>query len=323
VRIATTRLPCIAITLFVALCLLALGLGAASAHDEVAIAVHHAYGTQRSFLIEGRVAERRNGREYRPADSWLTNLRRSLGSLRTEELKGAPLRLTFGMRTWELQTDGDGYFKLRSETPPAVASGWQPVFVEVVGDPVRAEAQLLVVPDGETIGIISDVDDTVLVTEVSDRSRMLAHTFLENPLQRQPFVGMALLYRSIVARNASPDIAPVIYLTGSPRQLLPAISAFLQHNGFPAGPIVAKKVTDGDGGDPLLDQEGYKRDHIESILKDLPDVRFVLSGDDGERDPEVYRAVRERHPTRVEAIYIRHVSRDPARLVYEGQLPPP
>lgn len=306
-----------------AICALVPGRGSASAREEVAVSFHHAYGTPRLFVVEGRVAERRDGREYRPADSRFTNLRRSLGSLRTEELKGAPLRLTFGAGTWELNTDEEGYFALRSATPPGTATGWQTVLVEVVGGPARAEARVLIVPDDEMIGIISDVDDTVLVTEVGDRSRMLTHTFLENPLQRRPFAGAAAFYRSILARNAKPDIAPVIYLTGSPRQLLPAIRAFLEQNDFPAGTIVGRKVTDGGGGDPLLEQERYKLEHIESILADLPGVRFVLSGDDGERDPEVYRLVRERHPARIEAVFIRRVGKDAGRPVYEGQVPPP
>jgi phosphatidate phosphatase APP1 len=320
VRTAASRLLCIAL---VASCGLTLACGAADARDEVAVSVHHAYGTQRRFVVEGRVAERRGGREYRPSDTWLANVRRTLGSLRTEELKGAPLRLTFGVRTWALRTDDDGYFALRGETPPGVTSGWQSVLVEVVGDPARANAPLLVVPGGQIIGLISDVDDTVLVTEVGDRSRMLAHTFLENPLQRQPYAGAAAWYRSIIARNALPAAAPVIYLTGSPRQLLPAIRTFLEHNGFPAGPIIGRKITDGDGGDPLFDQERYKLEHIETILEDLPDARFVLSGDDGEHDPEVYRRVREKHPARIEAVYIRRVSGIPGRPVYEGQLSPP
>lgn len=312
--------PC---SVLVAFSVLVLCSGRASARDEVAITVHHAYGTQHRFVVEGRVAERRDGHEYRPTDSWFANLRRSLGVLRTDELKGAPIRLTFGARSWQLRTDEDGYFALHDGTPSGVPPGWQPILVEVAGDPARVEGQLLVVPDGELLGIISDVDDTVVVTEVGDRSRMLAHTFFENPLQRKPYAGTAALYQSIVARNARPGAVPVFYLTGSPRQLIPAIRAFLEHNRFPAGPIIARKVTDGDGGDPLADQERYKLKHIEAILADLPGVRYVLSGDDGERDPEVYRAVREKHPSRVEAVYIRRVSGNPARLVYEGQQPPP
>jgi phosphatidate phosphatase APP1 len=134
---------------------------------------------------------------------------------------------------------------------------------------------------------------------------------------------MATLYRGILARNALPAAAPAIYLTAAPRQLQPAIADVLEHNGFPRGPILAKKITGDTGGDPLLDQERYKLDRIERILCELPDVRFVLVGDDGERDPEVYHAVQTSHPARVEAVYIRQVSVKPGRPTYPGQVPPP
>jgi phosphatidate phosphatase APP1 len=190
-------------------------------------------------------------------------------------------------------------------------------------DGARAEAALLIVADENRVGIISDFDDTVVVSEVPDRSRLAGHTFLENYLQRQPVDGMAAVFRDILSRNPVPEAAPAIYLTASPRQLQPAIAAFLAHNGFPPGPILAKKVSDGRDGDPLLDQQRYKLERIERILADLPGLRFVLVGDDGERDPEVYDAVRARHPARVEAVYIRRVAGDPARATYPFQKPPP
>ena len=296
--------------------------GDAFGRDEIAVAVHHAFGTRRHFIIEGRVLEREDGREVRPGDSQTTNFLRTVRSLHAEEQKGVPLCLRFADHTWELRSDSEGYFALKGETPPQAAPGWHSVLIEVPGNPAHTEAKVLIVPDGETIGIISDIDDTVVFSEVGDHTRLLAHTFLENPLQRRAVPGVAAHYRGIAARNAHPESAPVIYLTAAPRHLLPAIGEFLAHNNFPVGPIIAKKVTVG-GGDPLLDQERYKLERIEAILDELPDVRFVLSGDDGERDPEVYRKIREKHPSRVEAVYIRRVSGDPSRPTYEDQLTPP
>lgn len=296
--------------------------GAAHARDQAEILLHHAYGTTRSFSLEGRVAERGDAPAARAGDSRIRNLRRILGALRVEEKKHLSLRVTFAGRTWAVRSDGEGYFTLRGATPERARPGWNPVLVEVTGGTTRAEAGLLVVPEGVTLGIISDFDDTVVVSEVPDRSRLLAHTLLENPLQRLPVAGMADLYHEIVGRTAQPEAAPVIYLTASPRQLQPGIRAFLERNGFPPGPIIAKKLSDGGGGDPLFDQERYKIDHIERILEDLPAVRFVLVGDDGERDPEIFRTIRARHPARIEAVYIRRVSPDPRRPSYPGQVPP-
>ena len=296
--------------------------GAASAHDTPGIQVHIAYGTPRAFTIEGRIAERQDGPEARSDDSRLRNLGRTMRSLRVEAQKNAPLRVTLAGGTWTISSDADGYFALRGETPPDVRPGWNRLLVETADAAARADTELLIVPPGNTLGIISDFDDTVVVSEVGDRSRLLEHSLLENFLQRLPVAGMADFYRGILARNPVPEAAPVIYLTASPRQLQPGIRAFLARNGFPRGPIVAKKITDGDGGDSLLDQKSYKTARIERLLEDLPAVRFILVGDDGESDPETYRSIRDNHPTRIEVVYIRRVHPDPRRRTYPGQFQP-
>ena len=290
----------------------------AAARDELEIAVQHGYGTSRAFTVEGRVAERRTSREARADDSRLRNFWRRLRLLFADEEKGAALRATFAGATFAARTDGEGYFTIGGATPRDAAPGWNVLRIETADGAARTDAEILIVPAENTLGIISDVDDTVVVSEVPDRSRLLQHTLLENYLQRRPAAGVAELYRAVAARNPRPAETAVVYLTASPRQLVPAIRAFLEHNGFPRGPIVAKLVSDGKS-DPLFDQEKYKTERIERILADLAPVRFVLSGDDGERDPEVYRAIRERHPDRVEAVWIRRVSPDPARPVYPGQ----
>jgi phosphatidate phosphatase APP1 len=296
---------------------------AAPARDAPEIQVHFAYGTPRSFTLEGRIAERQGGPAARGDDSRLRNLGRNVRSLRVEEQKRVPLRVRLADGTWEVRSDADGYFTLRGDTPPQAFPGWNPALVESADGTTRADTELLVVPPGDTLGIISDFDDTVIVSEVGDRSRLLGHSLLENYLQRRPIAGMADFYRGILARNPVPEAAPVIYLTASPRQLQPGIRAFLARNGFPRGPIVAKKVSDGAGGDPLLDQKGYKTARIRRILDDLPTVRFVLVGDDGEDDPEIYRTIRRDHPSRIEAVYIRRVNPKPGRRSYPDQLQPP
>lgn len=295
---------------------------AAGAGDQTEILVYQAYGTPRAFTLEGRVAERQGRRAARGADSWSTNLWLSLRSLRVSEKKDIPLRLTFASSSWTVRSDTEGYFAVRADTPPQARPGWNPVRIAGADGGAWVDAQVLIVPERDTIGIISDFDDTLILSEVTDRSRLLEHSLLENHLQRRPIEGMAALYRAILARNPLPDAAPVFYLTASPRQLEPGIRAFLERNGFPPGPIVAKKVSDRDG-DPLFDQERYKIERIERIFEDLPSVRFILVGDDGERDPETYSTIRARHPSRIEAVYIRHASPDPGRRSYPDQMPPP
>jgi phosphatidate phosphatase APP1 len=175
------------------------------------------------------------------------------------------------------------------------------------------------VPPVNVHGLISDVDDTIVVTEVTSVRRMLSNTLLRNPLQREAFPGMAALYRRLADRNVDPAAAPVFYLSASPRQLHFAIETFLGHNAFPQGVLITKRVTNDETSEPLRDQAAYKKAKIEDILARLPHVRFTLIGDDGERDPEIYRDVRNAHPDRIDAIWIRRVSPEPDRQVYPGQ----
>ena len=94
--------------------------GDAFGRNEIAVAVHHAFGTRRHFTIEGRVLEREDGREVRPSDSRTTNFLRTVRSSCTPRSRRAvPLRLRFADRTWELRSDSEGYFALQGETPAA------------------------------------------------------------------------------------------------------------------------------------------------------------------------------------------------------------
>ena len=233
------------------------------------------------------------------------------------------LRVTIAGETRPVRSDAEGYFSLRGDTPAQAHPGWNPLLIETADGAASSDTELLIVPPEDMLGIISDFDDTVIVSEVGNRTRLLEHSLLENDLQRRPVDGMAEFYRVILAQNSRPEAAPVFYLTASPRQLQPGIRAFLARTGFPPGPIIAKKISDGSGSDPLFDQQGYKTAHIERILADLPAMRFVLVGDDGEHDPETYRAIRDKHPSRIEAVYIRHVNADPGRPTYPEQFQPP
>ena len=104
------------------------------------------------------------------------------------------------------------------------------------------------------------------------------------------------------------------YVSGSPQNFYVRLHHFLEDNGFPGGPIVLKNL----GDDKLFSQDDYKLGRIEKILAAFPQMRFVLVGDTGERDPEIYRLIRARHPERVVAVVIRKVAGskhlEPARL---------
>jgi hypothetical protein len=166
-------------------------------------------------------------------------------------------------------------------------------------DPRRFLGQITLL-DERGVTVISDIDDTIKATQVRDRKVLLRRTFLE-PFQ--PLPGMAEVYRSWATNSA----AQFCYVSASPWQLFLPLSSFVKSNGFPAGPFCLKKFRWKDESFLSLFQnpERYKSNAIEPLLKQFPRRQFVLVGDAGERDPEIYASLARRYPQQIARILIR------------------
>lgn len=169
--------------------------------------------------------------------------------------------------------------------------------------------------------VLSDVDDTIKVTHVTDRNAMLRSTFLE-PFK--PVPGMAEVYDTW-AREAHVRFC---YVSASPWQLYPLLAGFIRTNGLPAGAFCLKDFRWKDASllNLFEDPERYKPAVIEPLLQRFPRTRFVLVGDSGERDPEIYAALAAKRPGQVARIFIRDVTGETAnspryRTAF-GSLPP-
>ncbi len=158
----------------------------------------------------------------------------------------------------------------------------------------------LLEPEGRSV--ISDLDDTVKQTNVLDRRELMANTFLR-PFRAVP--GMAELYRSW--QQAGADFH---YVSASPWQLFVPLLELLNTQAFPAGTLHLRWFRPQE--DSLLEwmagSEHSKREAIERLLTMFPRRRFLLVGDSGERDPEIYGEMARRYDSQVERILIRNVS---------------
>jgi phosphatidate phosphatase APP1 len=173
----------------------------------------------------------------------------------------------------------------------------------------------LVEPAGVTV--ISDIDDTVKVSNVTDRQKLLANTFL------RPFRvmdGIPALYR-----KWSGSGAVICFVSSSPWQLYQPLLDWMVAEKFPPTTFELQRVRFKDRsllklfGDPLKS----KLLRIEPILKRFPGRQFVLVGDSGEKDPEVYGELARRFPAQVTAILIRNVTQERAsaarfRIAFES-----
>jgi hypothetical protein len=159
------------------------------------------------------------------------------------------------------------------------------------------------------ISVISDIDDTIKDTGVTDPRRLARSTFLE-PFR--PVPGMAERYAAWEEQGAS-----FHYVSSSPWQLYEPIARFMDASGYPRGAFSLKRFRPKDESvlglfaSPLT----TKPPVIESILDRWPQRTFLLVGDSGEKDPEVYGGITRKYGDRVAAIYIRDVTGEAADSV--------
>ena len=161
--------------------------------------------------------------------------------------------------------------------------------------------EALMVP-AEGLSVISDIDDTVKVSQVRNKQALLENTFLK------PFVaapGMAALYQTLAARSAV-----FHYVSSSPWQLYPPLRDFFDLAGLPKGSFHMRsfRLKDESFLNLIKSSREHKPGAIEALMADFPGRDFVLVGDSGESDPEIYGDIARRHPGRVRAVLIRNVT---------------
>jgi phosphatidate phosphatase APP1 len=278
------------------------------------------YGTTEKLLLSGRVLEDEGFTPARSADRTWRNLINMYKRFETDEVPGARIRARFQGIESEATTDDEGYFSFEIQPVRRLDSGqWQHVELQLLDppsskeNPVRTTAQVLVPSVAARFGIISDIDDTVISTHVSNKLKMFLTVMLSNEHTRKPFEGVAGLYRALHKGVTRVEDNPVFYVSNTAWNLYTLLLEFLRLQNIPQGPLLLR-----DFGDHLLfskDRDSHKKSNIKQILDMFPYLPFVLIGDSGERDPEIYRDIVKEFPTRIRAIYIRSIDRRHSRLV--------
>ncbi|MFE6255263.1 App1 family protein [Agromyces sp. NPDC057865] len=218
-----------------------------------------------------------------------------------------PVVIEIGGERIEVLADRGGVVDTR--VPVALSPGWHQATLRTEGaEPV--EAPIWIVGTDVEFGLISDVDDTVMVTALPRPLVAAWNTFVLDEHARIPTPGMAVLYERIV--RAHPG-APVIYLSTGAWNVAPTLTRFLSRNLYPAGPLL---LTDWGPTHDRLFRSGraHKEENLRRLAEEFPHVRWLLIGDDGQHDEELYARFAAEHPERVAAVAIRRLSTGEAVL---------
>ena len=282
------------------------------------VVTYKSYGTPGHVRIRGRVLYGAAPPPARPGDRWWVNLANTYRRMGTDEVPSARVRVSFcgdGVdASCEAIANNEGHFRadLPLPEPPPRDRLWHEAQVELLepaGEPAIAMAA---VPIGARFGVISDLDDTVLKMDAWSRLRLAREVLFGNVHTRIPFPGVGAFYRAL--HTAGGALNPLFYVSSSPWNLYDLLNEFLRLHDIPAGPMQLRDW--GVTSEEVVPRghRDHKRRAIDRILDTYPALQFILVGDSGQEDPEIYREVAHAHPERILAIYIRSVVRTRDRI---------
>ncbi|MEU1970503.1 phosphatase domain-containing protein [Microbacterium sp. NPDC019599] len=221
----------------------------------------------------------------------------------------AQVNVTIAGVTHEVVADRGGV--VDTVLPARMEPGWQTFEMSVEGgEPV--ETRVFIVGPEVRFGVVSDVDDTVMVTALPRPLLAAWNSFVVDEHARQPVPGMAVLLERIARENPG---SPVVYLSTGAWNIAPTLIRFLRRHLFPPGSIL---LTDWG---PTHDRwfrsgKAHKLSNLARLSKEFPQVRWLLIGDDGQHDDEIYTRFTAAHPANVVGVAIRRLS--PAEAVLAG-----
>lgn len=264
------------------------------------------YGSTAWVRVLGRVLITRQLPSESPQESY-----RGWRSFAGVPVDGAPVRVEVGGSVHHVVADRGGVIDVRVAVE--LTPGWHRITLQHEGDGAvspAVTAPVFVIDPAVPFGVVSDIDDTVMVTALPRPLLAAWNTFVINEHARTPTPGMAVLYDRIHREHPA---APFLYLSTGAWNVAPTLQRFLSRNLYPPGPLL---LTDWGPEPDRVFRSGraHKIEELDRLASEFPDMRWLLLGDDGQHDEETYSGFAKAHPQNVAAICIRQLSNSEAVL---------
>lgn len=278
------------------------------------------YGTNSLFRATGRALEDENI-DFSANQNILKTLRNIYKQFESDEIRNIPIELKLpNGEIIETITDHEGYYHLELDiaTLPEYIDnkGWITYTVSYKTKETSKKisynntfkSQMLIPSSQAEFGIISDIDDTIIHTGVASlfKWRVIANTFFKNFDKRTAIEGTVKFYKKLHLGTKGVPVNPFFYVSNSPWNLYDYLSAFFKKNYFPKGPILLRDFRTPFDKTPKP-KVPHKQSEILNLLMMYPDLNFILIGDSGEKDADIYTKIAEEHLGRILAIYLRDV----------------
>ncbi len=275
---------------------------------------YRGFGNAQRFHLLGRVLEDRQLGSPMHDDPWWENAAAMYRRYAVYSYSEVRIGAEYAGQTLVATTDAEGRFAFhwKPRGPLIRDQLWHPIRLTLLDDdsedgPLRAVGKIFTPPAECQFGVISDIDDTILYSNVADFWQMVRIASMHNARTRTPLPGVAALYRALEQGNQDGPCNPFFYVSSSSWNLYDLLVDFLALHDLPTGPVFLRNLG-ADPRHPVKSGHKHKLDRIREIMGTYASLPFLLIGDAGQDDPEIYRQAVHDFPGRIHAIYIRTVA---------------
>ena len=292
-----------------------------SSKNPLMIMPYLGFGSAEFIEMKGRVIEDSGIKPSRETDRVWDNLINMYRRFESDEVPFARILARFQDVEQVFDADEEGFFEvfLRFNQPLTMEQSRSRVDLDLLGpitsgnERVQAQGQVMIVSPQAEFGVISDIDDTVVYTGVTNRLKMARTVLFKNARTRLPLKGVANFYNALQRGGSEEGNNPLFYVSSSPWNMYDLFREFFQINDIPVGPIFLRDWGFERHTILAVKNHEYKLIAIRNILEKFPDLKFILIGDSGEEDAEIYTQIIQTYPNRILGAYIRSVKRDVRR----------
>ncbi len=285
--------------------------------DPLTIQPYLGYGNADKVLITGRVMEALGQSTPEEGASVWNNIKTMYNRYGSDEIPQVRVKISFQGLEQVVKTDSEGYFHAILEGFELKGGGktWYDVNFKLLDTLQHEQKEVtgkgkVLIPNKSEYGVISDVDDTIIISRSSNLIKKARLTFLNNARTRTPFTGVSALYKALQGGIDGQQNNPFFYVSSSPWNLYGTMHSFCKAHDIPEGPFLLRDMGVDKKTFIKGSHEKHKVAQITTLFMLFPDNKFILVGDSGQKDPEIYEFLSRKYPDHIRAIYIRDVSAD-------------
>ncbi len=281
---------------------------------------YRGFGNLKEVFVQGMVIEDKGLVKPEDRHKVWQNMLATIKRFSSDEIPGVKVEAVFYGIKKTAVTDEDGFFSFRFDVEE-LASGlversWHPVQFRLLDEIVDDQPQIFatgtvrIINPGEQRIIVSDIDDTVLISHSTQTFRKLKLMLTKNALTRLPFEGVSDFYQALRKGKSKAEDYTFFYVSSSEWNLYDLLDDFFEHHNITRGVFMLRKLNasilkfwkSGQGN------HDHKYDKIKHLLEYFENQKFILIGDSGQKDPHIYKRLATEYPGRIESIYIRKVT---------------